>query len=130
MELGLKMGMCGYDRMRGMQNRMKGGPIDMDTNGELVSEAASVARPGDATTTGHKSFLSVVTVINIINVVSIAVELHPASPTFTNMHAQPNSTPTAPSHSRVKEIHSSYMSRPASRVASTCDRGGDHGFGE
>jgi len=35
MEHGLNMGMYGYDWMRGMQNRMGGGPMNMDANGVL-----------------------------------------------------------------------------------------------
>jgi hypothetical protein len=89
----------------------------MDANGELVSEAASIARPGDATTTGHEPFLLVATITHVIDVVSIVVELHSAFPTFANTHAHPNSTPIAPSHSGVKG------------VASTYDQGGDHGLG-
>ena len=122
MELGLKMGMCGYDRMRGMQNRMKGGPMDMDTNRELVSEAASVARPGDDDWTQTIS-------------VSSDRHQHHHQPCFHSRRTLP-CFPDIREHARTPEldldsrIHSAYMSRPASRVASTYGRGGDYGFGE
>lgn len=121
MELGLKMGMCGYDRMRGMQNRMKGGPMDMDTNGELVSEAASFARPSDDDWT---------------QTISVSSDRHQhhqrrfhsrrALPCFPDIREHAHT----PKLDLDRRIHSAYMSRPASRVASTYDRGGDYGFGE